>query len=76
MIRTLALAAFVVAAPAFAQDAKPVLTDPAVLAEMGREAARLPLLASDLARTRAQLDASIRDGVNEFDAFTRVRMNQ
>ncbi len=64
MIRTLALAAFVVAAPAFAQDAKPVLNDPAVLAEMGREAARLPLLASDLARTRAQLDASIRDGIN------------
>ena len=59
-----ALATVVLAAPAWAQDAKPVLNDPAILAEMGREAARLRLLASDLARTRAQLDASIRAGVH------------
>ena len=63
MIRSLALAIIVVAPPAQAQDARPVLNDPAVLAEMGREAARLPMLAGDLKRTRAQLDASIRDGV-------------
>ncbi len=64
MIRSLAVATIIIAVPAQAQDAKPVLNDPAVLAQMGREAARLPLLAGDLARTRTQLDASIRDGVN------------
>jgi hypothetical protein len=61
-----ALVAFVAASPAQAQvqEARPVLNDPAVLTEMGREAARLPLLAADLARARAQVDASIREGVN------------
>ena len=60
--------ALVAALPAHAQvqaaDARPVLNDPAVLAQMGREARRLPLLASDRARARAQVDASIRAGVN------------
>lgn len=67
MIRTILLAAMAsvpVQVQAQAQDARPVLNDPATLARMGREAARLPLLAGDLARARAQVDASIRAGVN------------
>lgn len=66
MIRTVLFAAVTIApvqAQAQAQDVKPVLNDPAVLARMGREAARLPLLASDLSRAKAQVDASIRAGV-------------
>lgn len=45
-------------------QAGPVLNDPKVLAQMGREAARYPLLKDDLARARAGVDASIRTGVD------------
>ncbi len=64
-MRALWLIPAAIVAPAVqAQDAAPVLNDPGVLAEMGRDAARYPLLADDLKRARAELDASIRHGID------------
>ncbi|URW74713.1 heparinase II/III family protein [Sphingomonas donggukensis] len=64
LISGLIVPALVAAAPAVAQDAKPVLNDPAALARIGREGARYPMIAADLARTRAEMDAMMRGGIS------------
>ncbi len=56
--------AAIVAPAAAAQDAGPVLNDPAELARLGRDAAKYPLIATDLARTREEVDAMIGRGVD------------
>jgi len=62
----LAAAALVFAAPSFAQDqsAAPVLVNASAFAAMRSEEARYPLFAAELERMRAEVDASMRAGIN------------
>ncbi|MES2753980.1 MAG: heparinase II/III family protein [Pseudomonadota bacterium] len=65
MIRAALLTGIAMVAPAQAQDAAaPVLQDAAKLAQLGREAARYPLLDTELKRARGELDGLIRAGLN------------
>jgi hypothetical protein len=58
------LVAFASPVAAVAQSVSaPVLADPAALAAAGRDAARYPLFAAELARTRAMVDAAMKDGI-------------
>ena len=62
----LAAAALVFAAPSFAQDQSvaPVLVNASAFAAMRSEEARYPLFAAELERMRAEVDASMRAGIN------------
>jgi len=61
LVIALALAS---AAPAFAQEAGPVLVSAERFEELAREAQRYPLFAAEVARTRAEVDAAIRAGID------------
>ncbi|MBC9033707.1 alginate lyase family protein [Sphingomonas sp. JC676] len=52
------------ATPAWAQDARPVLSDAAAFAAMVRDGARYPLFAAEIARTRKVVDAAIKAGID------------
>ncbi|WP_034157126.1 alginate lyase family protein [Sphingomonas sp. ERG5] len=58
-----ALALFA-AIPAQAQDAGPVLSDPAGVASMAHDATRYPLFAGELAKMRKSVDAAMKAGID------------
>jgi len=62
----LAAAALAFAAPSLAQDqsASPVLVNASAFAAMRADEARYPLFAAELERMRAEVDASMRAGIN------------
>lgn len=64
MRASLAALALVLATPGFAQDAQPVLSDTSAFATMKAEAARYPLFAIEIARTKKAVDAAMKAGID------------